>query len=124
MTGLVRTLEEPEYAGNIAKKVRHVKEWFQAGVVEELKQFTQKVQGHARDTRDEVRDKTGLAPAEGPPAQPPADAAQPAPAARQTPAAETTTLLGEVTGTLGRAAEVLAQTALVAVLVVFMLLRR
>src|SRR5262249_44000511 len=85
-----------------------------------------KVQGHAQDTQDGGQDKAGP-PVEGPPGEPragtppPDAAAQPA---RPAPAAEASSLLGEVTGTLGRAGEGLAQAGLGPGLVVFRLLRR
>jgi predicted PurR-regulated permease PerM len=128
MGSLVKTLNEPRYAENISNKVRFVERWFEGGIVKEVEQLTDKVrrrirtdeQGKAKEQTptDQAKGKTDSSP---PKAQPSDEKAQPAPA----PVAPITPpWLSELPGPLAKAGEVLAQTALVAVLVVFILLRR
>jgi predicted PurR-regulated permease PerM len=106
LTGLAQTLKEPEYRQNIGAKTEKVQQWIQG-----VKQMTLAVEenvggtGKDADKKSDEKSKSG----------------QPVPAQI---APFTPTWLKDLPGSLGRVAELLGQTALVVVLVVFMLMRR
>jgi predicted PurR-regulated permease PerM len=128
MGSLVKTLNEPRYAENISEKVRLVERWVQGGIVKEFEQLTDKIRrrvgtderGSTKEepSKDEPKDRSNAQPAKE---QPASDRPQPS----ATPVAPITPpWLADLPGPLAKAGEFLAQTALVAVLVVFILLRR
>jgi predicted PurR-regulated permease PerM len=120
LSGLIQMLNRPEYSRNISDKVALVHRWFQGGIVEEFQRLTRRVEERVQeDKRDDGKDQPAQekpAPKSGGPA-----AGEPQPT---TVAPVTPPWLSELPGSLGRVAEMLAQAALVAVLIVFMLVRR
>jgi predicted PurR-regulated permease PerM len=106
LTGLARTLQEPEYRQNIGVKTKAVEDW-----IRDVTRMTRAVEenvggaGNDADKKADEKSKSG----------------QPVPAQI---APFTPTWLRDLPGSLGRVAELLGQTALVVVLVVFMLMRR
>jgi predicted PurR-regulated permease PerM len=124
MSGLVGMLKEPKYADNIREKVKKVEDWFQSGVLTELSHFTRTFARRGSENANEGQDENNQqAKDKGTAEQPKTEANtnNPAPAAGGPP---TPFWLGEIPASLSRLGEDLAQTALVVVLVVFMLLRR
>ncbi|HEX4589187.1 MAG TPA: AI-2E family transporter, partial [Gemmataceae bacterium] len=117
MGGLVQTLNRPEYTRNIGEKVDFVQRWFQGGIVDELKRLTRRVEQKAQESRQDGGE-------EPLPKDKPKEEPQPVPAAAAPVEPITPPWLRELPSSLGRVAEFLAQAALVAVLVVFMLVRR
>ncbi|HEX4589076.1 MAG TPA: AI-2E family transporter, partial [Gemmataceae bacterium] len=120
LSGLVQMLNQPEYSRNISDKVALVHRWFQGGIVEEFQRLTRRVEERVQeDKRDDGKDQPAQekpAPKSGGPA---AGEPQPTSIGPVTPP-----WLSELPGSLGKVAEMLAQAALVAVLIVFMLVRR
>jgi predicted PurR-regulated permease PerM len=116
LAGLAETLSQPAYEQNIGKKVNAVQHWIQARIVDKVKHLTTTVEENASAAPSDGAKSTD----EGP--QP--DSARPPTIVRIPPASSAPGWLSVLPGSLGRVAEALGQTALVVVLVVFMLLRR
>jgi predicted PurR-regulated permease PerM len=116
LTGLVETLGQTEYKRNINEKKEFAQRW-----LDKAKRMSAMFDGNTQDAP-----KNGDKPAGDQP-QPGEQKENPAPAAAIPPVAVPSiapTWLSILPGSLERVVEVLAQAALVVVLVVFMLLRR
>jgi predicted PurR-regulated permease PerM len=113
VAGLVASLKDEQYTENIRRKVQTVQQWMQGGLVDDVRQLVHEV------AKTEPSAKDTKSPPVGPP---PPNTANPPKAVVVEP--QPASPLGRIPDLLSRAAEPLAQTALVLVLVVFMLARR
>src|SRR5262245_27666660 len=114
-TGLVKTLSQEGYSQHIRAKVLAVQRWAQGGVIDDLRNLIREVQKGAPD-------KAGTPPPAEPEPPPPPAIPEDRPVVPVAP--ESPVGLGRLPEVLAQAAEPLAQTALVVVLLIFMLLRR
>jgi predicted PurR-regulated permease PerM len=138
MGDLLQTLNRQDYAANIGQKVESVEGWLQGGgLVTEFKRLTRRVERQVREGKegggDQPANKIGAentlkkeSGAEQTPQSKPADS--PPQAASQPQATVVAPItppwLADLPGPLRRAGEILAQVALVTVLLIFMLVRR
>jgi predicted PurR-regulated permease PerM len=113
VAGLVASLNNERYTENIRRKVQTVEQWMQGGLFEDVRQFIQEV-GKAQPSAGDAKSEPTVPPPDPNAANPP----------RTVVVEPTSSALARIPDLLSRAAEPLAQTALVLVLVIFMLARR
>jgi predicted PurR-regulated permease PerM len=131
-SGLVQRLGRPDYARNIGEKVEFVERWFRGGIVREVQNLTRKVEENIRPRKMESEQPPENKPEEQPKNLPDEQQTGTKPQTPPPPPTVSTAVttadepgwLSGLPASLGRAGELLAQSALVAVLVMFMLIRR
>jgi predicted PurR-regulated permease PerM len=120
VSGLLQTVSQPQYAANIKQKAQFVHQWLQGGVFDDLKHLAEEVTHNVRDGAERLHEEPEL----GQPLATATGTGAAAPAVQSVAVGPESSWLGGLFGSIGKAGEGLAQAALVAVLVVFMLLRR